>query len=423
MGRRRLLAGAARRDHPRGPRRHPVHRGRRQRRAGRVGDNNDWPVLSGELRHHRHRRLRRGDLGGGDRSVRRAGRLLELRPPPSTWRAGHDRRQHHATQHLQLLNGTSMATPHVTGAAALAHAITGKTGARLRDAILAAVDPIPALAGRTVTGGRRLGRLVPLPGGPSSNSGEKVLTPLKRPRSSATGRCRPIPPRPVRADAEHEPRSRQGDARTRRARQLRRDDIRRRGRPRLSPLGPRQGRGQQLGERLRPRAVRPGRQRGRRRHLWDRHTGSAEVNLEDCSGCGLSGWGWQDNGYGSGVRGPPLFFATTGPQADQDPERGRTGSPSIRSCCRAAGFVSAAPGGIEERHHDCRQRHAGRWPAAESAEAEVVLYVGRPRWRWRVPGPGPPTPTAAGGARLQNPNAGAPKVTGAFALLPRISSK
>ena len=58
-------------------------------------------------------------------------------------------------------NGTSMAAPHVTGAAALAHAITGKTGAQLRDAILAAVDPVPALAGRTVTGGRlNLGRLV-----------------------------------------------------------------------------------------------------------------------------------------------------------------------------------------------------------------------------------------------------------------------
>ena len=66
-------------------------------------------------------------------------------------------------------NGTSMAAPHVTGAAALAHVITGKTGAQLRDAILAAVDPVPALAGRTVTGGRlNLGRLVPVPGGPSS---------------------------------------------------------------------------------------------------------------------------------------------------------------------------------------------------------------------------------------------------------------
>jgi hypothetical protein len=43
-------------------------------------------------------------------------------------------------------------------------------------------------------------------------------------------------------------------------------------------------------------------------------TASAEVNLEDCSGCGLSGWGWQDNGWGTGVLGPPIYFAATGAQ-------------------------------------------------------------------------------------------------------------
>ena len=40
---------------------------------------------------------------------------------------------------------------------------------------------------------------------------------------------------------------------------------------------------------------------------------SAEViNLEDCFGCGLSGWGWQDNGWGVGVMGPLVYFATSG---------------------------------------------------------------------------------------------------------------
>jgi hypothetical protein len=38
------------------------------------------------------------------------------------------------------------------------------------------------------------------------------------------------------------------------------------------------------------------------------------VNLEACSGCGLSGWGWQDNGWGTGVLGPLVYFQTTGPQ-------------------------------------------------------------------------------------------------------------
>lgn len=36
------------------------------------------------------------------------------------------------------------------------------------------------------------------------------------------------------------------------------------------------------------------------------------AGIEDCSGCGLAGWGWQDNGYGTGVLGPLVYFATTG---------------------------------------------------------------------------------------------------------------
>jgi hypothetical protein len=43
-------------------------------------------------------------------------------------------------------------------------------------------------------------------------------------------------------------------------------------------------------------------------------TGAAEINLEDCSGCGLAGWGWQDNGWGVGVMGPLIRFAQNGTQ-------------------------------------------------------------------------------------------------------------
>jgi endonuclease/exonuclease/phosphatase family metal-dependent hydrolase len=43
-------------------------------------------------------------------------------------------------------------------------------------------------------------------------------------------------------------------------------------------------------------------------------TSATEVNLEECKGCGLSGWQWQDNGWGSGVLGPVIRFATTGTQ-------------------------------------------------------------------------------------------------------------
>jgi len=49
--------------------------------------------------------------------------------------------------------------------------------------------------------------------------------------------------------------------------------------------------------------------------IWRIGTTSAtDVNLEDCSGCGLSGWKWQDNAYGLGVEATPVYFATTGTQ-------------------------------------------------------------------------------------------------------------
>ena len=51
-------------------------------------------------------------------------------------------------------SGTSMATPHVSGAAALYAATHSVRGAALKQAILNAVTPTASLAGKTVTGGR-----------------------------------------------------------------------------------------------------------------------------------------------------------------------------------------------------------------------------------------------------------------------------
>ena len=54
-----------------------------------------------------------------------------------------------------LGGGSSSATPHVTGVAALIHSLNpGWTASQIRGRILSTVDSVPALLGKTVTGGR-----------------------------------------------------------------------------------------------------------------------------------------------------------------------------------------------------------------------------------------------------------------------------
>ena len=55
----------------------------------------------------------------------------------------------------KTLNGTSMATPHVSGAAAVVFAqFPGVTHQQVKQRLMGAVNAIPSLAGKTVTGGR-----------------------------------------------------------------------------------------------------------------------------------------------------------------------------------------------------------------------------------------------------------------------------
>jgi endonuclease/exonuclease/phosphatase family metal-dependent hydrolase len=74
-------------------------------------------------------------------------------------------------------------------------------------------------------------------------------------------------------------------------------------------------------------------------------TSATEVNMEDCSGCGLSGWRWQDNGWGSGVLGPKIYFATTGAQKLRVQTR-EDGLAVDQIVLSAVNYVSAAPSGI-----------------------------------------------------------------------------
>ena len=75
-------------------------------------------------------------------------------------------------------------------------------------------------------------------------------------------------------------------------------------------------------------------------------TSATTYNLEDCDGCGLSGWGWQDNGWGSGVLGPQIYFAASGPQTlrIQIREDGLSIDQVILS---PAAYLTSAPGALK----------------------------------------------------------------------------
>ena len=54
----------------------------------------------------------------------------------------------------EMLSGTSMATPHVSGTAALVLSVCSLSTAALRQAIVSTADPVPSLAFKTITGSR-----------------------------------------------------------------------------------------------------------------------------------------------------------------------------------------------------------------------------------------------------------------------------
>ncbi len=85
--------------------------------------------------------------------------------------------------------------------------------------------------------------------------------------------------------------------------------------------------------------------------MWRIGTTSAtSVTIEDCSGCGLANWGWNDNGYGIGVLGPVVYFAQSGAHTLR--VQVREDGLSIDQIILSAGtFLNTAPGPDAERRH------------------------------------------------------------------------
>jgi hypothetical protein len=132
-----------------------------------------------------------------------------------------------------------------------------------------------------------------------------------------------------------------------------------------------------------------------------------EVNLEECSGCGLSGWGWQDTGWGVGVLGPEVAFATAGPQQMrvQTREDGLTIDQIVLSPQR---YLSSAPGPAKNDATILPREGAApavtivRRPYLQQMTGKrvVVVFATREAGEPRVQLTAPSARTVTGGSRL-----------------------
>jgi len=69
------------------------------------------------------------------------------------------------------------------------------------------------------------------------------------------------------------------------------------------------------------------------------------VILEDGTGAVISGWGWQDNGYGVGVMGPDIYFSQSGTHTVRV-QRREDGVAIDQIVLSAGRFLHVAPGAV-----------------------------------------------------------------------------
>jgi hypothetical protein len=145
-------------------------------------------------------------------------------------------------------------------------------------------------------------------------------------------------------------------------------------------------------------------------------TASTEFNLEACSGCGLSGWGWEDNGWGPGVFGPAIYFAVTGTQRMRIQTR-EDGLAIDQVVLSPQAYLSASPGTTRNDTVILPKSGGSSTPPPPVSATEIVMYASEATitgTAWRVVADA----TAAGGSRMWNPNANGAKLNTAVATPP-----
>ena len=131
---------------------------------------------------------------------------------------------------------------------------------------------------------------------------------------------------------------------------------------------------------------------------------ATSVIIEECSGCGLSGWGWADNGYGT--LGPLIYFSTAGPQTMRIQAR-EDGISIDQIVLSASEYLTAAPGTTK---NDTTILNETGQPHPPTSSGEVILYAAADAPTRSGAWVATPDPSAAGTARMEHPDAGAPKV-------------
>ena len=126
------------------------------------------------------------------------------------------------------------------------------------------------------------------------------------------------------------------------------------------------------------------------------------VSLEESSGAGVAGWGWQENGYGVNVYGPAIYFDGAAQKIRlQLREDGMSIDQIVLS---PVNFATAAPGAAKN--------DTTILPEPPQPKPEIVLHAKDAttiQGAWTLT----PDATAAGGQRLANADAGVAKLAAA----------
>jgi hypothetical protein len=141
-------------------------------------------------------------------------------------------------------------------------------------------------------------------------------------------------------------------------------------------------------------------------------TSATWVSIEDASGSGLSGWGWQDNGYGAGVLGPLVYFAVPGPQTIRVQQR-EDGISIDQIVLSPALYLTASPG-LTKQDTLILPLTAGGPPPPPAPATEIVINADTATsivGTWRLI----PDITAANGTAIGTVDAALAKITTAVA--------